>query len=57
MPATAEKNQTVADIIVRQLDTWGVKFVYGIPGETELAIVDAIGEARTSSSYSCGMNK
>lgn len=42
MQAAAEQTQTVADIIVRQLETWGVKFVYGIPGETELAIVDAI---------------
>jgi thiamine pyrophosphate-dependent acetolactate synthase large subunit-like protein len=32
----------VADIIVEQLVEWGVKQVYGIPGETSLQIVDAI---------------
>lgn len=42
MQTAVEQIQTVADIIVQQLAAWGVKYVYGIPGMTQLAIVDAI---------------
>jgi len=38
----SESERLVADMIVEQLKEWGVKQVYGIPGETSLAIVDAI---------------
>ncbi len=39
----AEKTERLAaDLIVEQLIEWGVKYVYGIPGETILRIVDAI---------------
>ena len=40
---TAEQTERLAaDLIVEQLIEWGVKYVYGIPGETMLRIVDAI---------------
>ncbi len=34
--------QNVADVFVAQLEAWGVKFVYGIPGGSILPTVDAI---------------
>jgi pyruvate oxidase/acetolactate synthase-1/2/3 large subunit len=37
-----QPEQLVAEVIVDQLSNWGVKYVYGIPGETSLDIVDAI---------------
>jgi pyruvate oxidase len=37
-----QPGRSVADVIVEQLVEWDVKQVYGIPGETSLAIVDAI---------------
>jgi len=37
-----ETQRLVADIIIEQLVEWGVKQVYGIPGETSLQIVDAV---------------
>lgn len=37
-----QTEQLVAELIVDQLSNWGVKYVYGIPGETSLDIVDAI---------------
>jgi len=40
--AEGEPQRLVADAIVEQLVEWGVKQVYGIPGETSLQIVDAI---------------
>ena len=40
--AEGEPQRLVADVIVEQLVEWGVKQVYGIPGETSLQIVDAI---------------
>ena len=42
VPAKSQSEQLVADAIVEQLVEWGVSQVYGIPGETSLAIVDAI---------------
>ncbi|MGZ5234136.1 MAG: thiamine pyrophosphate-binding protein, partial [Burkholderiales bacterium] len=42
VPAQSQSERLVADVIVEQLVEWGVKQVYGIPGETSLAIVDAI---------------
>ena len=41
-PAQSRSERLVADAIVEQLVEWGVSQVYGIPGETSLAIVDAI---------------
>ena len=40
--AKSEPERLVAEIMVEQLEAWGVKQVYGIPGETSLQIVDAI---------------
>ena len=40
--AVGEPQRLVANVIVEQLVEWGVKQVYGIPGETSLQIVDAI---------------
>lgn len=40
--AAEQTERLVADLIVEQLIEWGVKHVYGIPGETTLRIVDAI---------------
>jgi pyruvate oxidase len=40
--AEGESQRLVADVIVEQLVEWGVEYVYGIPGETSLQIVDAI---------------
>jgi thiamine pyrophosphate-dependent acetolactate synthase large subunit-like protein len=37
-----QTQQLVAEVIVDQLIKWGVKYVYGIPGETCLDIVEAI---------------
>ncbi|MGA7075275.1 MAG: thiamine pyrophosphate-dependent enzyme [Halobacteriota archaeon] len=42
VPAQSQSERLVADAIVEQLVEWGVTQVYGIPGETSLAIVDAI---------------
>jgi len=42
VPAQSQSERLVADAIVEQLVEWGVGQVYGIPGETSLAIVDAI---------------
>lgn len=42
VPAQSQSERLVGDAIVEQLVEWGVKQVYGIPGETSLAIVDAI---------------
>ena len=42
VPVQSQSERLVADAIVEQLVEWGVKQVYGIPGETSLAIVDAI---------------
>jgi thiamine pyrophosphate-dependent acetolactate synthase large subunit-like protein len=41
-PEQSQSERLVSDAIVEQLVEWGVKQVYGIPGETSLAIVDAI---------------
>jgi pyruvate oxidase len=40
--AAEQTERLAADLIVEQLIEWGVKHVYGIPGETTLRIVDAI---------------
>jgi thiamine pyrophosphate-dependent acetolactate synthase large subunit-like protein len=40
--AAEQTERLAADLIVEQLIEWGVKYVYGIPGETTLRIVDAI---------------
>jgi thiamine pyrophosphate-dependent acetolactate synthase large subunit-like protein len=40
--AAGQTERLAADLIVEQLIEWGVKYVYGIPGETTLRIVDAI---------------
>ncbi|MDD1721053.1 MAG: thiamine pyrophosphate-dependent enzyme [Euryarchaeota archaeon] len=45
--AKSEPERLVADMIVEQLKEWGVKQVYGIPGETSLQIVDAIRRSDT----------
>jgi pyruvate oxidase len=42
VPTQSQSERLVADAIVEQLVEWGVGQVYGIPGETSLAIVDAI---------------
>jgi pyruvate oxidase len=41
-PSENQTERLVAEVIVEQLVKWGVKHVYGIPGETSLEIVDAI---------------
>lgn len=41
-----EKNQnittTVSDIIISELEKWGITFVFGIPGGSSLSLVDSI---------------
>ncbi len=34
--------QTVSDVLINQIASWGVKFVFGIPGTSTLGIVEAI---------------
>ncbi len=34
--------RTVSDVLIDQISTWGVKFVFGIPGTSTLGVVDAI---------------
>jgi pyruvate oxidase/acetolactate synthase-1/2/3 large subunit len=34
--------KTVADVLVEQMVAWGIKYVFGIPGTSSLAIVDAV---------------
>ncbi|MGZ4901333.1 MAG: thiamine pyrophosphate-binding protein [Halobacteriota archaeon] len=47
--AKSEPERLVAEVMVEQLRAWGVKQVYGIPGETSLQIVDAIRRSKTIS--------
>ena len=34
--------KTVSDVLIEQINQWGVKFVFGVPGTSTLGVVDAI---------------
>ena len=38
----ADSEQTVSDVIIAELQKWGVKFVFGLPGTSSLGLVDAL---------------
>jgi pyruvate oxidase len=38
----ADSEQTVSDVIIAELQKWGVKFIFGIPGTSSLGLVDAL---------------
>ena len=40
--AEAKKGRTVSEVLVDQLSTWGLTYVFGVPGTSTLGVVDAI---------------
>ena len=41
--AVEKKDQrTVSDVLIEQINTWGVNFVFGVPGTSTLGVVEAI---------------
>ena len=38
----ARKGRTVSEVLVDQIEEWGVKYVFGVPGTSTLGVVDAI---------------
>jgi pyruvate oxidase len=36
------KGTTVSDVLIEQIEKWGVKYVFGVPGTSTLGVVDAI---------------
>jgi acetolactate synthase I/II/III large subunit len=43
--AATERISTGADVIVRQLEDWGVTHVFGLCGHTNIALLDALGRS------------
>ena len=37
-----QETTTVSDIIISELERWGIKFVFGVPGTSSLGLVDAL---------------
>ena len=47
-----KKNEsTVSDVLINQIASWGVKYVFGIPGTSTLGIVDAIRKTNGKVNY------
>jgi acetolactate synthase-1/2/3 large subunit len=44
-PLAAERTSTGADVVVRQLESWGVTKVFGLCGHTNIALLDAFGRS------------
>lgn len=44
-PVTNQRVSTGADVIVRQLEQWGVTHVFGLCGHTNIALLDAFGRS------------
>lgn len=42
MKETRSDNPTVADLMVRELEAWGITLYFGIPGASSLPLVDAV---------------
>jgi len=38
----ADSEQTVSDVIIAELQKWGIQFVFGLPGTSSLGLVDAL---------------
>ncbi|MBT8507236.1 pyruvate dehydrogenase [Methanomicrobiaceae archaeon CYW5] len=38
----ADSEKTVSDVIITELDKWGVRYVFGLPGTSSLGLVDAL---------------
>src|SRR3954464_8568450 len=41
-PKTSTKDQTAAELLVRCLENEGVEYIYGIPGEENIDVMDAL---------------
>ena len=37
-----EKSRTVSEVLIEQIEEWGVSYVFGVPGTSTLGIVDAV---------------
>lgn len=37
-----QETTTVSDIIISELERWGIKFIFGVPGTSSLGLVDAL---------------
>ncbi len=43
----AAADQTVSDVMIAELASWGVRFVFGIPGTSSLGLVEAVRKNRS----------
>lgn len=41
-PLEKKEEKTVSDVLIEQINTWGVNYVFGVPGTSTLGVVEAI---------------